>query len=57
VSTPGPREIADLLAWARDLSGRHPIEPGQLAAYLRAKHALLARIRDHEAHQAHEEGE
>jgi hypothetical protein len=46
--TPGPvrpREISDLLAWARALTQAGPAaDPAERAAYLQAKADLLARI-------------
>jgi hypothetical protein len=45
-------EIADLLAWARQLSSAGgSADPGQRAAYLAAKANLLARIADHHANE------
>ena len=43
-------EIADLLAWARQLSAGGSADPTQRAAYLAAKANLLARIADAQAH-------
>lgn len=44
-------EIADLLAWARALTEAGPtIDPAQRAAFLTAKHQLLARLADTHPH-------
>jgi hypothetical protein len=51
-SAPTPTEIADLLAWARQLtSAGATADPAQRAAYLAAKADLLARIADARAHE------
>jgi hypothetical protein len=40
-----PRQIADLLAWARRLShARHHADPAERAAFLAAKADLLTRL-------------
>jgi hypothetical protein len=43
---PSPREISELIAWARRLSdaGIAGVPAAELAAYQAAKHDLLARI-------------
>ena len=47
---PSAAEIADLLAWARSLSGAGPdADPADRAAYQKAKTTLLARIADQHA--------
>jgi hypothetical protein len=44
---PSPREIAELLAWARRLTQAGPgVDPAERAAYLAAKTDVLARITD-----------
>lgn len=45
-SQPSPREIADLIAWARRLSaaGVGNVPAAELAAYQTTKHDLLTRI-------------
>ncbi|MQA64099.1 MAG: hypothetical protein GEU86_22190 [Actinophytocola sp.] len=42
------KQIADLLAWARSLSEQGPrlVDPGERAAFLKAKIDLLGRIAD-----------
>ena len=48
---PNPAEIANLLAWARQLSNAGATaDPAQRAAYLAAKANLLARVADTHAH-------
>lgn len=55
-STPSPAEIADLLAWARQLSAAGPTaDPADRTAYLAAKTDLLARIPTRDLHHRDED--